>query len=70
MQGILATTYPLTFSCYYGAQEVKTTFTGYVSTVMTPINLARNALVNLGNFYDSLYYLIKYTMKGTKLIKD
>jgi len=29
---ILETTYPLTFSCYFGALEINNTFWGYVST--------------------------------------
>jgi len=54
---MMATAYPLSYSCYYGGVEAETIFNGYVSTATTPKQLMYNGLASLGAFYDTVYYL-------------
>lgn len=66
---ILKTTYPLTYSCYYGALEINSTFWGYVNTFTNPLNILINILLYLGDFYDTIYYLVKYMKYPKSTIK-
>lgn len=57
---VMATTYPLTYSCYYGGIEAESTFTGYASTATTPTQLLYNLFAEMGLFYDTVYYLLDW----------
>ena len=54
---IMATSYPLTYSCYYGGTETSTIASGYVSTATTPQTMLYNLFAEMGPFYDTIYYL-------------
>ena len=55
---IMASTYPLTYSCYYGGFEAKNTFVGYSLTVRNGRALLFNLFNSMGPIYDTVYYLL------------
>jgi len=54
---VMSTTYPLTYSCFYGGLEADTTFQGYVLTATTAQTLMFNVFNSMGPLYDVIYYL-------------
>jgi hypothetical protein len=54
---IMATTYPLTYSCYYGGVEGQRTFQGYTTTASSLNSLFFNVFNSMGPLYDTVYYL-------------
>lgn len=60
MADIMATTYPLTYSCYYGGYEAKQTFEGYIGTSSSPRSLMYNLFASMGPMYDTVYYLLDW----------
>lgn len=54
---IMATTYPLTYSCYYGGIEAGNTFEGYTKTAGNANQLFFNVFNSMGPIYDTIYYL-------------
>lgn len=54
---IMATAYPLTYSCYYGGTEAESILNGYISTASAPRQLLYNLFAEMGPFYDTIYYL-------------
>lgn len=57
---VMATTYPLTYSCFYGGYEAQQTFTGYISTMSEPRALMYNLFASMGPMYDTVYYLLDW----------
>jgi hypothetical protein len=69
ISALMATAYPLTFSCYYGATEAKQTADIYLVSVESPKNLLLNSLSNMGVLYNSFYYLKQwYFQDKTEII--
>jgi hypothetical protein len=58
---IMATTYPLTYSCYYGMFEAQTTFYDYLRTATQWQTLVFNLM---GPLYDTYYYLRGWTKQN------
>jgi hypothetical protein len=54
---IMSTTYPLTYSCFYGGLEAENTFQGYVSSAASGQTLLFNLFNSMGPLYDVIYYL-------------
>lgn len=54
---LMATAYPLTFSCYYGATEAQQIAQTYSNSVKHPKDLILNSLSNMSVLYNSFYYL-------------
>lgn len=54
---IMATTYPLTYSCFYGGVEADGIFKGYVLTASSVETLLFNLFNSMGPLYDVIYYL-------------
>lgn len=54
----MATTYPLTYSCYYGGYEAGNTMNGYVTTGKDWKALLFNIFNEMGAIYDTIYYLL------------
>lgn len=54
---MMATTYPLTYSCYFGGIEAENTFQGYVQTAGSLNSLFFNVFNSMGPLYDTVYYL-------------
>lgn len=61
---IMATTYPLTYSCYYGMFEAQETFVSYLTTATQWQTLVFNLFNSMGPLYDTFYYLRGWTKQN------
>ena len=57
---IMAASYPLTYSCWYGGYEAYQTANDYAVTVTAPKNLLVNLLESMGQLYDTIYYMMEW----------
>ena len=57
---IMATSFPLTYSCWYGGYEAYETALDYAGSVMQPKDLLVNLFESMGQLYDTIYYLLEW----------
>lgn len=60
VQEILSTAYPLTYSCFYGANELHQNFFGYLSSAKNAKSIALNLIGYSAEIYDATFYTIRY----------
>lgn len=54
---IMSTTYPLTYSCFYGRVDAENTFQGYVSASASGQTPLFDVFYKMGPLYGVIYYL-------------
>jgi hypothetical protein len=56
----MATSYPLTYSCYYGGTEAADIGNDYMASAQSPKSLLLNVFSSMGLLYDTVYYLLDW----------
>ncbi len=67
-ESLLATAYPITFSCYYAGAEISSTVETYAGNFGNRENMLYNTVRKLGYMYDAVYYFREHLKQNRSLI--